>query len=457
VPPSGTEPDVRPADELRPADRFDVAVVGGGSAAVSLVRGLREHGARVVVFEEHRVGGQCPFVSCIPSKSMLHDGAVGASWREAVQRRARLVDDRDDASHAEQLVASGATLVRARAVLTDPGRLRAGGEEYTATHVVLATGSEPVIPPIEGIDDLGDRRWTSAEALVAEDRPTRLAVIGGGAVGSELATLFATFGTEVHLIDVAPRAFPELPPDVTEVVDDGLRARGVRVCRGTEVARLARRGGGVRTTLANGAGLDTDRVLVAAGRRPRTADLGLERVGVADPDRLTVDDTGRVAAHGSLWAIGDVAGRGQYTHVANHHAAVVVDALVGSGQRRFTDVVTPACVFTDPPLITVGPPPDALSEDDVVRVSGRLSQTARWATDDLGDGVLHLAVDRDTRCVVAAHGAGAGFDVLAATLVTLVDGAVPVDRLTRSMWPFPTIGEMLGVLCSRAVASLEAA
>jgi pyruvate/2-oxoglutarate dehydrogenase complex dihydrolipoamide dehydrogenase (E3) component len=162
-----------------------------------------------------------------------------------------------------------------------------------------------------------------------------------------------------------------------------------------------------------------------------------------------------VDVRGSIWAIGDVAGLGEYTHLANHHADVVADHLVGGGTRRFDDVVTPACVFTAPPVMMVGPSVAELREDDdVVWVSAELSEIARWSTDDLTEGVLWIAVRRSTRRVIAAHGVGARFDELASALVTAIDGDVPVDRLAASMQPFPTVGELLGVAYSRAAEVL---
>jgi dihydrolipoamide dehydrogenase len=436
------------------SNRFDVAILGGGGAAEALVGALAGHGLEIVVFEELRVGGECPFVACMPSKAMLHDAAVGRNWPDAVRRREDVVEDLDDTDHAQQLTDNGATLVRGCATIAAAGRVRVGDIEYGADHIVIATGSEPIVPPIDGIDDLGDRCWTSDDAMLTEERPTRLAIIGGGAIGCEMATLFSRFGTEVHLLDVAPSAFPELPAEIGEIVDDGLRTSGARVCRGAEIERVERRGGGVRTTLANGAAVDTSIVLVAAGRRPRTQGLGLENVGVERPETLEVAPNGRVSADGSVWAIGDAAGKGQYTHLANHHAEVVADALVGPGTRQFGDVVTPACVFTDPPVMTIGPRPDEVT-GDVRWFSARLSETPRWTTDGLVDGFLTIAVDTSSRCVVAAHGAGAGFDVLAAALVTAIDGNLTVDQLRRSMWPFPSIGEILGVVYSRAADSLD--
>ena len=434
---------------------FDVAVLGAGGAAESLVSALSGHDVRIVVFEPHLVGGDCPYVACMPSKAMLHDAAAGMSWHDAVARRGDVVDHLDDSRHVEQLVDDGATLVRHRAEVVSPGVVRADGTEYRVDHIVLATGSEPVIPPIEGLDELDDRCWTSDDAMTTEERPARLAIIGGGAIGCELATLFARFGTEVHVLDVAPTAFPDLPDDIGEIVDDALRSCGVRVCRGVEIDNVARRGGGVRTTLGNGAGLDTDRVLVATGRRARTRGLGLERIGVESSEALAVGPNGRVSAEGSVWAIGDVAGHGQYTHVANHQALVVADALVGAGSRRFDEIVMPSCVFTDPPVMMIGPRPGDDAAEGLRWFSARLSETPRWTTDSLVDGLLTIGVDPVTRTVEAAHGVGADFDVLAAALVTAIDGELTVDQLRLSMWPFPSVGEILGVVYSRAADSLS--
>lgn len=433
-------------------ENFDVAVLGAGGAAETLVAALADHDLTTVVFEPALVGGECPFLACMPSKAMLHDAAAGVGWHDAVARRFDVVDRLDDSRHADSLIDHGATLVRHRAEIVGPGRVRANGSEYGAEHIVVATGSVPVIPPIDGLDELDDRCWTSDDAMTAEERPTRLAIVGGGAIGCELATLFTRFGTEVHLLDVAPRAFPDLPEEIGEIVDDALRSWGVRVCRGVEIDHVTQRGGGVRTTLGNGAGLDTDRILVAAGRRPNTRNLGLEHLGVENPDELAVAPNGRVTAEGSVWAMGDAAGHGQYTHVANHQALVVADALVGAGTRRFDEVVMPACVFTDPPVMMIGPRPDA--DDRLQWFSARLSETPRWTTDKLIDGFLTIGVDPASRTVAAAHGIGADFDVLAAALVTAIDGDLTVDQLRTSMWPFPSIGEILGVVYSRAADSL---
>lgn len=431
-----------------------MAVIGGGGAAEALVGALEPAGLRVLVVEQHRVGGTCPFVACMPSKAMLHDAQVSTSWDRAVQRRDEVVEHLDDVEHADQLTRQGAQLVRGNARLIDEHTIDVGGTRLRAEHIVLATGSSPTVPRIPGIDELGAHLWNSDDALTTSERPIRLMVIGGGPIGCELAHLFAGFDTEVHLIDTADRAFPDLPPQIGEIVDDGLRTAGVRVCRGHSATRFELRGGNVRITLDNDSAVITDRVVVAIGREANLAGLGIECLGLDPSAPLPVDDVGRVDCPGSVWAIGDVAGKGQYTHLANHHGQVVADHLAGQGTRRLSDVVVPACIFTSPPVMTVGPTPAQLG-DGVVWVDARLSEVARWTTDSLDDGYLTVAIDRSSRCVVAAHGAGARFDELAAALVTAIDGRVPVDRLAMSMWPFPTVGELLGPIYARALDALD--
>jgi len=449
--------DETPADGDAPSEiEADVAILGAGSAAEILAAALSDSPLSVVVFEPSLVGGQCPFVACMPSKSMLHDAAVGRRWDTAVARRSDVVDHLDDGRHASSLQKDGATLVRSAARFVDPTCVEAGGRRYRVRHIVIATGADSVVPPIEGLAELDDAVWTSADAMRSEERPTRLAVIGGGVIGCEMAQLFAGFGTEVHLLDVAARAFPDLYPQVGEIVDDALRARGVKICRGTTVEAASRRGGNVRLELSNGSSVMTDRVLVATGTRPRLDGLRLDRIGVHVDDRLPVDDSGRVAAPGSIWAIGDVAGRGEYTHLAKHQAQVVANHLDGDGSRRFDDVVLPACVFVEPPVMTVGPTRGQLEgDDDVVWATGELSEIPRWSTDELIGGFLAVAARRSTGCLVAAHGAGARFDELVHALVVAIDGQVPVRRLAMSMQPFPTVGEVLGPIYRRLLTQLD--
>ena len=423
---------------------YDIGVIGAGSATETLVGELRGSGLSVVVFEQDRVGGECPFVACMPSKTILHVGATTGSWEEAVARRSEVTENLDDASHAEELAETGAVLVRSRAQIIDADTIEAGGEHFTVRHIVVATGSESVIPDIVGLDSLGDRRWTSVEALTAQERPDRLVILGGGVIGCELGLAFARLGSTVTLLDADPHGFADLSDEVGDLVDAGLRVAGVTVRRGTGAVAFGRNDGLITVDTDGGDSIVTDRVLVAIGKRARVEGIGLEALGLDPADQLEVDETGRVACAGSVWAMGDVAGRGQYTHLASHQARVVADHLAGGGTRRFDDVTISSCVFTDPPVIQVGPSKSDLDVDpDVIWASGRVSDLARAATDDLGEGFLAIAARRSSGSIVAAHGAGPRFEELVHALVIAVDGAVPLDRLVMSMHAFPTVGEIL--------------
>lgn len=422
--------------------RADIAVLGAGSATASFVRALRgDHD--VVVFEPDLVGGECPYDACIPSKGLLHDGRVGRSWEQAGRRRRDLVHHRDDSAHVEPLIAAGVELIRERATIVDPGRVRSDSVVVEVDHIVIATGASPVIPPIDGLDRVRDRIWTTDEALRTTELPQRLAILGGGVVGCEFTQLFSSFGVDVVVFEPEDRLFGDLDPAVSDAIMAVVRATGALLRLGRRPERLAPFGDGVAVTDDHGDEHRVDRVLVATGRRPRLDGVGLESLGLPVDLPLPLDAHGRVRTAGSVWAIGDASGLDQYTHAASHHGRVVADHLGGDGVRRVDDVVSAACMFTEPPLMTVGPTRAATADDpDVVWVSVDVADTsARAATDEL-EGALAVAGSRRTGRIVAAHGIGSSFDELVHAVVVAIDGDVPIDRLLQSMVPFPTMGDV---------------
>ncbi|MFN3255273.1 MAG: FAD-dependent oxidoreductase [Ilumatobacter sp.] len=436
-----------------------VGIIGGGSAAEALAAELAGM-FDVIVFESDLVGGECPFVACMPSKTMLHDGRVGHSWNDAVEHRRQVTDGLSDERHVEGLRSNGIELVRARASVVDVDTIEADGERYHVDHIVLATGASAVVPSIDGIDDdRGERLdgvWTSEDVYRATIQPDRVVILGAGVIGLETADMFRHFGTDVVVVDPIDRSLATAPPVLGDIVAGALTSRGIDLRWGTEATALrpAERREGQRdqvvVELSDGTSIAADRVVVAVGRTPNTHDLGLESIGIDPDEPLPVDDHGRLRVDGSIWAIGDVAGRGEYTHLASHHALVVADRLragagAGAGSRRFDDVVLSSCMFTTPPFIQVGPSWSELDgDDDVVSVGVDLSSIPRWSTDRLGDGHLWVAARRSTREVIAAAGVGPSFDEIVHAIVVAIDGRVPVARLRHSMQPFPTIGEILG-------------
>lgn len=442
-------PSARP-DERR---NHDVAVIGGGSAAEALLRELDGSGSSVVVFEPRLVGGECPFYACMPSKSLLHDARRGMCWDAAIDRRDEIVHHLDDSQHREQARKLGAHIVSERATITGPGTVRAADVDYTATSIVIAIGAEPIVPDIDGLDDLGDRRWTSADALTTRDRPDRLLVIGGGVIGSEIAQMYAGLGSTVTVVDTSGRPAEDLHPEVSRLIVESHRRAGITPIYDASPTACRRTDDGVCLELADGRRVEADIALVAVGRRPDLSGLGLESLGL-DHEDLTVDDNGRIAASESLWIMGDAAGRQQYTHVANRHAAVVADHLVGDGTRSFGDSVVPACIFVDPPVCVIGGTYDDLADDPDVVWSETVVDVPRLSTDELPEGFLAVAGRRSTGTVVAAHGIGPRFDELSHAIVIAIDGEVPIDVLRRTIQPFPTVGEVLGVAFDDLAAAL---
>ena len=433
-----------------------VAIIGGGSGGEALVRALADTEESIILFEPELVGGECPFLACMPSKAMLHDRVTGRDWDTAVDRRDEIVSHLDDSGHADEAMDLGATLVRERAVITGPGRVEAGGVTYAVEHIVVATGAEPSMPEIDGLDPEHERVWTSADALTIDRRPQSVVVIGGGVIGSELAFMFSGFGIAATTIDSAPRPSPDMHPRVSELIAQTLTTAGVTLVNDAEIVRVDLPEDGapmsheVTVHLADGSHHSGEQLIVAIGREPRHRGLGLETLGV-DPDDIEIDDAGRLvtgdgAPPHSVWFVGDAAGVQQYTHVANHHAEVVADHIAGAGTRHYDEVVVPACMFTDPPVIVVGPSWSEFDVDgdaDLVVAEIELD-VPRANTDEHGDGFLAVAARRSTGCVVAANGIGARFDEIVHALVIAIDGCVPVSRLAMSIQPFPTVGEILG-------------
>jgi len=434
---------------------FDVAVIGGGSAAEALLRELDGSDTSIVMFEPHLVGGECPFLACIPSKSLLHDVRVGRSWDEAVARRDEMVNHLDDSEHREQARELGATVVSASATIVGPGTVRADGVDYSARSIVIAIGAQEVVPDIDGLDSLGDRMWTSDDALTAHDRPDRLVIIGGGVIGSEIAQMFAGLGSDVTMVDTSERPADDLHPEVSRHILDSHERAGVTTVYAAEPTSCTQTDDGVRLELADGRSIDADIALVAVGRRPDLSGLGLESIGL-DHEDIELDDGGRIVGTESVWVMGDAAGRQQYTHVANRHAAVVANHVAGDGTRSYGESVVPACIFIDPPVFVIGETYEDLADDDDIVWSETSARVPRFNTDELPDGFVTLAGRRSTNTIVAAHGIGPRFDELSHALVIAIDGEVSIDVLQRTIQPFPTIGEILDVAFDDLAAALAA-
>jgi dihydrolipoamide dehydrogenase len=445
---------------------FDVVVLGAGSAGSWVADEAVAAGRSVAVVEQLRVGGDCPYVACIPSKAMLASaharqqardlarrgggaapslGPDAAAFGQAVRRRDELSHHRDDTGAAGELAKSGITLIRGTGRVTAPGTVQVDDQEIGYQDLVIATGSVPVIPPVDGLDRLGDLAWTSDQALSSAGYPRSAAVLGGSAVGCELAQIYAGFGTQVTLIEPADQLVPGEDPAVAQDLAEILAAAGITVRTGT-TATAAQQAGDrqVHLTLDTGDALDIDRVILSAGRRPAASSAGLENLGIAlgDDGSVPVDDRCQVQHQPRVWAAGDVTGLAPYTHGANYQARVLAANLLG-GHATADYRAIPRVIYTEPALASAGLT-EAQARDkglDVLTARTSLAGTARASTDGAAAGRLILVADRAKGVLIGASALGPGADSWIGEAVLAIRAGIPLAILSDVVHPFPTFAE----------------
>ena len=362
---------------------FDVVVLGGGTAGVHVATEVAGGGKAVALVEAGLIGGESPYLACLPSNSLLLSAARGKTWEDAVARRDEVTGGLDDSAPARRLNRAGVTVIRGTGRITGPGTVEVtlapgagqgggpgggpGGGSISLTYsdLVIATGCEPVAPPIEGLSDIP--AWTTAQSLCSPDLPRRLIVLGGGPAGCELTQIYASFGSQVTLVEAEPRLLPGEPSFAGEILAAALRRAGAEIYLGSRATKAERTSDGLTLALADGTRLDADRLLLASGRRPRLGGLGLDTLGLEVTPGMALPTTTRCEVTGvdRVWAAGDVTGT-THTHASRYQASVVA-ANIG-GQRREADYsAIPRCVYTTPSVFAVGvvPPvaPGEVAED----------------------------------------------------------------------------------------------
>ena len=539
---------------------FDIVVLGGGTAGVLIATGLAEAGRSVALVEAGLVGGESPYLACVPSKSMLASARRGETWEHAVARRDGVTGQLDDNLIAARLAETGVRLIRGTGQVTKPGAVeitpagggrvghgrpdraarggnpgagnpvradspawvdnpRAGyaartgkpgaddaaradkpgagdamrasrpgaddtaradrpGADDTARadgpgtddspgtvlgygDLVIATGSEPLAPPVEGLSDVPT--WTSAEALSSPDLPRHLIVMGAGPAGCELAQIYAAFGSQVTLIEAEPQVLPDEAPFTGEILSGALRRTGADLRLGSPVVKAAPLDKGLTLVLADGTSLEGDRILLATGRRPRLGGLRLDKLGVAPSasGALQVDATCRVltasgqpaeaaqpvpgTGTGRVWAAGDVTGIAPNTHTARYQASVVIANILG--ERRAADYrAIPRCVFTTPSVYCVGVTPGqaATAGIQLHTVGLDLAETARAAVEDDGWGRIELYADT-TRgdMLVGAAAVGRYAEEWMGELTLAIRAGLSLRMLADVVHAFPTYGEAI--------------
>jgi pyruvate/2-oxoglutarate dehydrogenase complex dihydrolipoamide dehydrogenase (E3) component len=440
------------------AEQAEVIVLGMGPGGEDLAERLAEAGLDVVGVEAELVGGECPYWGCIPSKMMIRaadllaearripgmagDVEVHPDWTPVARRiRDEATDTWNDAVAAERFEGKGGRLVRGWGRLEGPGRVAVGDRVIEASRgIVINTGTRAFIPPVAGLADTPF--WTNREAVEAEEVPASLGVLGGGAIGVELAQMFRRFGSEVTVLEAGPSLIGPEEPEASRLLAEIFASEGIEARTGVAIDSVHHDGHRFAVVFGSGPPLVVDRLLVATGRHTDLVQLNVASVGLDDSARsLPVDDHLRVEGADNLWAIGDITGKGAFTHVSMYQSDIVIAELLGREVVPADYRAVPRVTFTDPEIGSVG-----LSER-VARAQGinvrvgmtDLAKSARGWIHKVGNqGFIKLVEDADRGVLVGATSAGPWGGEVLGLLTLAVHAEVPTTQLRHMIYAYPT-------------------
>ena len=432
---------------------MSVVVLGAGAAGESFIAALRrlDSNVSITVVERELVGGECSYWACIPSKTMLRPfevayrarSAPGAAeavgevdpaeifaWRDEVA-------EKDDTSQADWVVGLGAELVRGEGEVAEPGLMRVGRRDLPYDHLMISTGSLPAAPRIDGLEDV--EHWASREATSATAIPKSLIVVGGGAVGCELAQFYARAGSHVTLVQSGDHLLERVDRDAGELLAECLESEGVDIHLGTRPDTVERSDGSIRVSCDGRVEVEAEQLLVATGRRPNTDGFGLEKLGIRiGKQGIEVDE--RLSAGENVWAVGDVTGVALFTHVGKYQGRIAAANIAGREMRADYSAI-PAAIFTDPQIASVGD----TSGEGAVTSSWSLEKVSRASTyaRPKRPGLVKLFADRDRGVLVGAVVVGPESGEWIGQLTLAVRAQVPVETLRDTIQPFPTFSEAI--------------
>ncbi len=436
---------------MESTENVDVVVVGLGPGGEHAAIKLGRAGLDVVAVENRLVGGECPYYGCVPSKMMIaaahavagvhrvadFAGAaqVQPDWSQVARRvREEATDDWDDAAAVDRLLDSGVRFVRGTGRLDGPGRVVVGDTTYVASRgVVLNTGTTPSAPPVAGLADTP--YWTNRDAVALTELPASVVVLGGGPIGCEFAQVFARFGVRVTIVEAADRLLLHDEPEAAERLEQALAAEGVQVLTGVEIGSVAHEDGTFTLDLGDQQ-VTADKLLVAAGRRNNLSGIGLETVGV-DPDADVVETDEWLRAGERLWAVGDITGKGAFTHVSMYQAAVVVRDVLGEGGPAADYRAVTRVTFTEPEVASVGLTEEQARDQglDPVTASGDLGARGWLAKEE---GLIKVVADPARDVLVGATVVGSAGGEVLSMLALAVHAETPLATLRTMHYAYPT-------------------
>jgi pyruvate/2-oxoglutarate dehydrogenase complex dihydrolipoamide dehydrogenase (E3) component len=441
----------------------DVVVIGMGPGGEHAAGTLAEAGLSVAGVESRLVGGECPYWGCIPSKIMIRSAgliaeahripgmagraSVEPQWEPVAGRVREATDTWDDTAAAERFTGKGGMLLRGHGRITAPGEVTVtpSGQDGTPRvlrarrGIVIATGTTAAVPPVPGL--AGTPFWTNREAIETGRVPRSLVVLGGGAIGAELAQVFARFGSEVTVVEAAGQLVPLEEPEAGSLLADAFAGDGIEVRTGQPAAGVSHaEGGGFTVTLRGGESLRGEALLVATGRRTDLAAVGAGAAGIDESQRFIATDE-RLRAAPGVWAVGDITGKGAFTHMSMYQAGIVIADILGKDRQRAEYHAVPRVTFTDPEIGSVGMTEAQAREQGLsVRVGVAPGPaSARGFTHNAGKyEMVKVVADADSGALVGATAIGpVGGEVLGA-LTVAVHARLPVTRLRQMIWAFPT-------------------
>ena len=448
------------------AQLADVVVVGMGVGGEEVAEQLAEAGLSVIGIEHELVGGECPYWGCVPTKMMIRAGnalaearripglagssSVQADWAPVAKRiRDEATDSWDDKVAVDRFVGKGGIFVRGRAVVVGPGRVKVDDQEYVATRgLVLATGTTAVIPPVDGL--AGTPYWTNRDAVETETLPASLLVLGGGAIGAEFSQVMARFGVQVTVLEGSERLLAMEEPESSETATTALARDGVKVLTGVRARRVSHSDMGFSVELSDGSTVTGEKLLVATGRAARLGGLGLETIGL-DPSARFVTTDERMRAADKVWAVGDVTGNGNFTHMAVYEARIAIRDILGQDGPPADYRARPRVTFIDPEIGAVGMTEKQAREaglDVKVGYTSLPSSSRGWIHGPGNDGFIKLIVDAGRGVLVGATSAGPSGGEILGALSVAVQAEVPVATLKKTIWAYPTFHRALDAALS---------